>query len=163
MKVSWGYDVYAVELEGTRAVWNVLNIKGQHICSTEIPFKESLSTKWIQLGNQNLPRDLYTTCILALRTLLYSFIYSFNKHEWYACCVLGTVLSIEGMVGQLGEGRQTYQQIIAIHNKSHNRSVNIFQRNISNISPLSMTFAVGAYSYPLLGQKRPFIPGLLRV
>lgn len=99
MKVSWGYDVYAVELEGTRAVWNVLNIKGQHICSTEIPFKESLSTKWIQLGNQNLPRDLYTTCILALRTLLYSFIYSFNKHEWYACCVLGTVLSIEGMVG----------------------------------------------------------------
>lgn len=44
--------------EGIRAIWNVLNITVQHICSTQIPFKEPLSAKWIQLGNQNLPGDL---------------------------------------------------------------------------------------------------------
>lgn len=41
-----------------RAIWNVLTITGQCICSTQILFRESLSTKWIQLENQNLPGDL---------------------------------------------------------------------------------------------------------
>lgn len=143
--------------EGTRAIWNVLNITVRHICSTQIPFKEPLSAKWIQLGNQNLPGDLQATCILALRNSTLFIHPSIQQTR------MAHLLYARNGAEQWGRDNgakrgETCKQIFAIHNKSYNRGMNIFQRNIFNILALSMTLAVGASGYLHQVKKDPFIP-----